>query len=129
MKFSSAVLPESFLTSGGSSGETFENFYAKTKDLDIDDSILDQLSAHEYEDKEELIDKSSNDKRPERDRATGSLSDFKHGLRNTFSCFSCEKPDCHTPHISKGCLMCYTAHVRDINGDIEKSKGCYDQPS
>jgi len=124
LKFSSAALPESFLTSGGSSGETFENFYAKTKDLDIDDSILDKLSAHESEDMEELIDKSSNDKRPERDRATGSLSDFKHGLRNTFSCFSCEKPDCHTPHISKGCLMCYTAHVRDINGDIEKSKGC-----
>ena len=40
MKFSSAVMPESFLQSGLESGENFENFYAKTKNIDdIDDDI------------------------------------------------------------------------------------------
>ena len=38
--------------------------------------------------------------------------------------FSCESPDCTFPHISRGCLACYTAHVRDIDGELEKSRGC-----
>merc|ERR1719370_2657162 len=47
LKFSSAVLPESFqslnteLHSG--SGETFRNFYSKTKDIEVDEDLIKQL--------------------------------------------------------------------------------------
>merc|ERR1712025_273132 len=54
LKFSPAALPESYLNTGGGSGETFENFYAKTKDIEIDQNLIEKLQLAQQEiDKEE----------------------------------------------------------------------------
>merc|ERR1712183_227377 len=55
LKFSSAALPESYLNNGGGSGETFENFYAKTKDIEIDQNLIEKLRLAQLEiDKEDV---------------------------------------------------------------------------
>jgi len=139
MKFSSAVMPDSFLQNGLESGENFENFYAKTKNIDdIDEmSLIEKLKSAQEE-----IDRHSERSLEVNDDYSEEESDDLFGdftLRNAlfgknkaeklvseerFDCFSCEAPDCNFPHVSHGCLRCYTAHVRDTDGEIEKSKGC-----
>ena len=139
MKFSSAVMPDSFLQNGLESGENFENFYAKTKNIDdIDEmSLIEKLKSAQEE-----IDRHSERSLEVDDDYSEEESDDLFGdftLRNAlfgknkaeklvseerFDCFSCEAPDCNFPHVSHGCLRCYTAHVRDTDGEIEKSKGC-----
>ena len=143
LKFASAALPESYLQNGMDSGENFENFYAKTKDIDIDEEKLIhklRLAQEEIDNAdEEYSDDYDSDEYESTDEEDGDLfSDFT--LRGVlfgknkaekltseearFDCFSCESPDCSFGHISRGCLMCYTAHVRDIDGETERSKGC-----
>ena len=41
-----------------------------------------------------------------------------------FSCVSCEAPDCDEEDICENAVVCYTAHVRDVDGEEMKSKGC-----
>ena len=143
LKFSSAALPESYLNTGGGSGETFENFYAKTKDIEIDQNLIEKLRLAQQEiDREEnkqtmerSLEESDYPNEPEDDLfADFSLRGSPFGKsgggaeklisEQTFDCYSCDSPDCTHPHISKGCSMCYTAHVRDTDGGLEKSKGC-----
>ena len=141
MKFSSAAVPESssyLQNGGGSSGEHYENFYAKTKDIDnIDDQILEKLRLSQLE-----IDKADGRQVASTDNSDDLFADFAlrkslqggDGLKSLdtdarFECFSCEYPDCTNPHSSRGCLMCFTAHIRDTEGEEERSKGCVDSPT
>jgi len=140
LKFSSAALPESYLNTGGGSGETFENFYAKTKDIEIDQNLIEKLRLAQQE-----IDIEDNKQTMERSLEESDYSEQEDDLftdfslrgspfgktgaeklvsAHTFDCYSCDSPDCTHPSISKGCSMCYTAHVRDTDGELEKSKGC-----
>ena len=47
LKFSSAVLPESLaslnIETNGASGESFQNFYSKTRDIHVDEGLIKQL--------------------------------------------------------------------------------------
>ena len=127
------------------SGENYENFYEKTKMLDdIDEkSLIEKLKEAQdeidYADYKQTMERSleESDYSDEESGGDDLLSDFT--LRGVlfpnkaeklvdegerFDCFSCESPDCSFPHISHGCLACYTAHVRDIEGELEKSRGC-----
>ena len=40
-----------------------------------------------------------------------------------FSCHSCEDPDCLNETICHGAVRCYTAHIRDTDGVVTKTKG------
>ena len=126
-----------------SSGENYENFYAKTKDIDdIDEeSLIEKLKIAQEE-----IDNADYKQNMERSLEDSDYSEESDDLftdfplrgvlfgknkaeklvssEERFDCFSCESPDCEYPHVSRGCLMCYTAHVRDTEGEEEKSKGC-----
>jgi activin receptor type-1 len=138
LKFASAALPESYLNSGGGSGETFENFYAKTKDIEIDQNIIEKLRLAQQEiDIEEKQTMARSEEDTESNEQGDLLADFslrgnpfgKSGAErlvsaHTFDCYSCDSPDCSHPSISPGCSMCYTAHIRDTDGLLEKSKGC-----
>jgi len=144
-KFSPAAVPESssYLQNGMSSGENYVNFYAKTKDIDhIDEEILEKLRLSQLE-----IDKADSKQsvdmlEEEEDDSDDLFTDFalrksllgSDGLKSLstdarFECFSCSSPDCSEPHSSRGCLMCFTAHIRDTDGEIERSKGCVDSPT
>ena len=37
---------------------------------------------------------------------------------------SCEAPDCSHESVCWDAILCYTAHVRDVDGIEMKSKGC-----
>jgi len=138
LKFASAALPESYLNSGGGSGETFENFYAKTKDIEIDQNIIEKLRLAQQEiDIEEKQTMGRSEEDSDSNQQGDILADFslrgnpfgKSGAEklvsaHTFDCYSCDSPDCSHPSISPGCSMCYTAHIRDTDGLLEKSKGC-----
>ena len=41
-----------------------------------------------------------------------------------FECVSCEAPDCSHESVCWDAILCYTAHVRDVDGIEMKSKGC-----
>jgi len=137
LKFASAALPESYLNSGGGSGETFENFYAKTKDIEIDQNLIEKLRLAQQEiDIEEKQTMARSLEDSDSHEQGDLLADFslrgpfgKSGAEklvsaHTFDCYSCDSPDCVHPSISPGCSMCYTAHIRDTDGMLEKSKGC-----
>jgi len=138
LKFASAALPESYLNSGGGSGETFENFYAKTKDIEIDQNIIEKLRLAQQEiDIEEKQTMARSEEDSDSNEQGDLLADFslrgnpfgKSGAEklvsaHSFDCYSCDSPDCSHPSISPGCSMCYTAHIRDTDGLLEKSKGC-----
>ena len=127
-KFSSAVLPESLqsLNTEISSGETFQNFYSKTKDIEVDEDLIKQLKEAqkaidngEDEDEEYLEDEDNHDERSLKDDYS-SLSDFGgskfSGIAQDdlerFTCYSCEQPDCSFGGTSHDCIACFTAHVR-----------------
>lgn len=140
LKFSSAAVPESssYLQNGMSSGENYVNFYAKTKDIDnIDGEILEKLRQSQLE--IDNVDRKVDGEDP--DDSDDLFADFalrksllgSDGLKSLgterYDCFSCSSPDCSEPHRSRGCLMCYSAHVRDTEGQIERSRGCVDSPT
>jgi len=138
LKFSSAALPESYLNTGGGSGETFENFYAKTKDIEIDQNLIEKLQLAQQEidiEDKQAMDRSSEESDSEqgddlfadfslRGSLFGKSGAEKLVSEHTFDCYSCDSPDCSHPSISQGCSMCFTAHIRDTSGQLEKSKGC-----
>ena len=146
LKFSSAVLPESYMQNEmHSSGENYENFYAKTRDIDdIDEkSLIDKLRSAQEEidntDYKQSRDMPLDDSDYSEEESDDLFTDFTlrgvlfgknkaeklvGGEPERFDCISCESPDCSYPHVSRGCLMCYTAHVRDTEGEEEKSRGC-----
>ena len=53
-----------------------------------------------------------------------NIENDKHRGRGSLSCLSCEAPNCTNPKICHRAVRCYTAHVRDVHGVEEKSKGC-----
>jgi len=144
LKFSSAALPEGFYISPSSgSRETFENFYAKTKDIEVDLNLIEKLKIAQQE-----IDTEENKQTVERSLEKDSdypddlMADFSlrkpmfdiTGSRKpvsdgTIECYSCDSPDCSHASISSGCSMCFTAHIRDTQGQLEKSKGCAASPA
>merc|ERR1719150_636317 len=146
LKFSSAVLPESYMQNEmHSSGENYENFYAKTRDIDdIDEkSLIDKLRSAQEEidntDYKQSRDMPLDDSDYSEEESDDLFTDFTlrgvlfgknkaeklvGGEPERFDCISCESPDCSYPHVSRGCLMCYTAHVRDTEGEEERSRGC-----
>ena len=148
-KLSPPVLPQSMQSvhkeTKVSSGETFQNFYVKTKHIDVDKGLirklqksqkaidngeyLDEYSKEEYEDNHDIRslkdDYTSNDP-----GMFSSLTDFSLSIKSPeeiverFSCSWCEPPDCVFGGVTEDCMQCYTAHVRDVHGVTEKSKGC-----
>jgi len=147
LKFSSAVLPDSLQslhTETKNDVDNFQNFYTKTKDIDVDETLIKQLKeaqkaidngededADYSEDKEERSLKDDYDS--EDNSIYSSLSDFSNfkggrgeeiDLVDRFACFTCDSPDCSFGARSEGCLRCFTAHVRTAHGEVEQSKGC-----
>jgi hypothetical protein len=135
-------LPESLQSlnteTNGGSGENFHNFYSKTKDIEVDEGLIAQLklaqkAIDDGEDEEEHAEdtEDNHDIRSLNDDY-GSLSDFggskpgqgllEEGER--FDCYSCDSPDCSFGGVSSGCLQCFTAHIRNVDGEVERSKGC-----
>jgi len=48
----------------------------------------------------------------------------EHVGMGKLSCFSCSPPDCRNATICHNAVRCQTAHTRDVDGNIEKQKGC-----
>jgi len=154
LKFSSAALPESYPNHNTviNRGDTdsFHNFYEKTKNINVDADLIKQLqkaqqeeSEHNYEEDNNqirsLIDQDYPDKSEDNDNSDDLFADFgqrRGGASQTpqrligqksYDCFLCEKPDCSFGRVCSGAFMCFTAHVRDVDGQLEKSKGCVSQ--
>ncbi len=41
-----------------------------------------------------------------------------------FECRACDAPDCSHESVCWDAILCYTAHVRDVDSVEMKSKGC-----
>merc|ERR550519_2207373 len=147
LKFSAAVRPDSLQSlhtdTDDASGENFLNFYTKTKDIDVDEGLINQLKEAQkaidegedegeyYEEEDNHDTRSLKDDYLDEDDIFSSLSDFggsKSASRldegDRFDCFSCDPPDCSYGSVSEGCIQCYTAHIRHVHGGLAKSKGC-----
>ena len=44
--------------------------------------------------------------------------------RKRIKCHSCHPPDCSDAFICHNAVQCYTAQIRDVDGNVSKSKGC-----
>ena len=139
LRFSSAALPESLqslnIENNGASGENYQNFYTKTKDIEVDEDLIKQLqlaqqaiddgldeegySEEEYEDNHDIRSLRDDYTSAEGNGVYSSLTDF--GIAKTeqagedverFDCFSCDSPDCSFGGVSGGCIQCFTAHIR-----------------
>ena len=124
--------------------DNFQNFYTKTKDIDVDETLIKQLKeaqkAIDNGEDEDGYSEGNHDTRSlkedydsEGNSIFSSLSDFSKGFKvgeeevdlvDRFACYSCDSPDCSFGGRSEGCLRCFTAHVRNAHGEVEQSKGC-----
>jgi len=153
LSFSAAVLPESYPKPNvidRRNIETYQNFYDKTKNIEIDkEDLLKQLKIqqqvidagddeYEYNEEDNPVIRSLNydhdyhDRKSMSDKSDDLFEDLSNRQNindkegpgvDLYDCYSCEKPDCDYERVCSG-VMCYTAHIRDVNGDLEKSKGC-----
>ena len=148
LKFSSAALPESLqslhrVAESKNDVDNFQNFYTKTKDIDVDETLIKQLQdaqkaidngedEDEYSEDNHDIRSLKEDYDSEGNSIFSSLSDFSSfkgseevDLVDRFPCFTCDSPDCSFGgRSSEDCLRCFTAHVRNAHGEVEQSKGC-----
>jgi len=121
--------------------DNFQNFYTKTKDIDVDETLIKQLQdaqkaidngEDEYSEDNHDIRSLKEDYDSEGNSIFSSLSDFSSfkgseevDLVDRFPCFTCDSPDCSFGgRSSEDCLRCFTAHVRNAHGEVEQSKGC-----
>jgi activin receptor type-1 len=131
--------------------ENFKNFYDKTKDIDVDEDLIKQLQIAQkaidegddyiYNEEDNHQIRSLNgqdyfDKPVENENSDDLFADFgqRRGAagqlpqrlvdQEIVDCYSCEKPDCSYGRTCSGAVLCFTAHIRDVNGELEKSKGC-----
>merc|ERR1719427_2317484 len=131
--FYSAALAEARLPEQGGSAEDFQNFYAKTKDMEVDRDLIEKLrlAQQEIDSGEEAVTGSG----VEAAEGGDLLQDFtlrkalfgesnERLVEARISCFSCDAPNCTASHVSRDCSACYTAQVRDTDGEEERSKGC-----
>ena len=136
--FYSAALAEARLPEQGGSAEDFQNFYAKTKDMEVDRDLIEKLrlAQQEIDSGEEAVTGSG----VEAAEGGDLLQDFtlrkalfgesnERLVEARISCFSCDAPNCTASHVSRDCSACYTAQVRDTDGEEERSKGCVASPA
>lgn len=148
-KFSSAALPDPYINQNTivdkGNLHNFQNFFHKTKNIQVDKSLIDKLklsqkaldNEEEYDfvgdDANHQIRSLSEDDYPPVDEGDDFLADFGPNrgspqrlidLESTYNCYSCDKPDCSYGTVCGGAIMCYTANIRDVHGEEEKSKGC-----
>jgi len=142
IKFSSAALPESLQSlhteTHSASSEQFNNFYSKTKDIQVDEGLIKQLRLAQKaidEGEEDNHDiRSLKEDYSDEEMEYSDLSDFGPSQGRLvggglvegplFSCLTCDPPDCAYPGYSRDCVRCFTAAVRDVDGEESFSKGC-----
>ncbi|XP_023349703.1 activin receptor type-1 isoform X1 [Eurytemora carolleeae] len=130
-KFSSAILPESYhLPNSYTSTETDST---KQRRPVISKGLLEDLRLAQYDFSEENQREEDEEEEEEFDDFFGDIGRKKLNALPTpenmisqerFSCVSCEAPDCDEEDICENAVVCYTAHVRDVDGEEMKSKGC-----
>ena len=68
----------------------------------------------------QMVEANAKEEREFHEREDNSRS-FK---RNRITCASCKPPNCADLTVCHGAVKCYTSHVRDVDGNVIKSKGC-----
>jgi len=95
------------------------------------DKILNEHNWQKFAEYEQELSAASEDENSSDEEYGSLLADFGGNINslpllapNGFSCYSCEAPNCSHPHVCSGASHCYTASVRDVDGEEHFSKGC-----